>query len=216
MSGFVMAFRFRIFGVLTALVAGLAFAPLQARAAISTFDIGTITFGGPAITGLVGSGSLTGNFDFDDILNEVVAVDFTVAGSTSANPGGNVDGAYDTLFSFLDTSVPLSGVFDASLTVVRGSEGSSPTGALQISIGRVVAAPAFAFSASVGRCESFGGLGGTTPCRLIVWENTSSAAVAEFQPGYFGTVPLPAPALMLIGALGVFGAMTMRRRTAFA
>lgn len=215
-SGNIMSIRNKVLAICAVVAMGMSFASLQAKAAVSTFDIGTISFGGPAITGLVGSGSMSGTFDFDDVTNLVTGVNFTVTGTTSLNPGGNVDGSYDSVFNFLDTSVPLSGVFAGTLTAVRGIEGAVPTAALVLNLTRTSGQQDFNFSASVGRCESFGGIGGSIPCSLIVAENTSSTAIAQAGPGDFGVVPLPAPILMLMGALGVFGAMAMRRRPAFA
>jgi len=211
-----MSIRSKTLAIFAVVAMGLSFVSLQARAAINTFDVGTVNLDAPifgSVPPAFGSGSITGTFDFDDVLNIVTAVDFSVNGTTSSLPAGNVDGNdYSFLSNYLNTSVLdiVSGV----MTVFRASESASPTSALRMSINRNNATGEFSLSAGVGRCVPVGGLGGFDPCGILNEENVSSSGVAQTGPGDFQPVPLPAPVLMLLGALGVFGAMAMRRRTA--
>jgi len=194
-----------------ALVAALAvIVPLQAKAANVTYSIGTVVFGEGTN---LGSGTLNGSFDFDDVSNLVTAVNFTVSGSS---PSGVADGLFD---SFLYSPTNTLGI-NGNLTAFRSSDGLTPLAAVVMSIDKTPL-PLVPFLgdftlSGIGAGPCLSGIGIGPPCSLISLTNTASSAVAESGPGDIGQVPLPAPILMLIGALSVLGGMAMRRRAAFA
>lgn len=173
-----------------------------ANAAVVTYDIGTIIFGGgPPPFGPVGSGQLTGTFDFDESSQTITAASFTASGTTTSAPSGTPDGVYESIQSF----------FLGTLTMWRSSDGSMPAFAATLNLGSLLR-PTLSDrlvigTVSVGSCMAQFSF----PCALMRSENTSSAGVAMQTTG-ITPVPLPAALPLLAGGLGLLGLLGWRAK----
>ncbi len=179
------------------------------RAVTLSINIGTINFGTgiPDPIAPIGTGTLTGGFDFDTDTREASNVAFLANGTA-----GGHDGLYDT---------PSPSII--SSTNLRVFKGSGPSTSV-LSLNFSSLAPFFlefiapldplfgesqigASNVVLGTCSPLSGF----PCGIILVDNNTGTLATQAGPGVFVT-PLPA-ALPLFGTgLAVMGFIGWRRK----